>query len=79
MGAQVNHPTGFEGFVSDVQHAGIAECGITDDVFDVKRGIVRGKLEELGGKRDFLTGVGGREIVEQDEVKAAGGISEEKR
>jgi hypothetical protein len=79
MGAQVNHPAGFEDLVNDVQYAGIAEGGITDDVFDVEGGIARGKLEELGGKRDFLTSVGGREVVEQDEVEAAGGIGEEER
>jgi hypothetical protein len=79
MGTQVNHPAGLEHLVNDVQHAGIAEGGISDDIFDVEGGIARGKLEELGGKRDFLPGIGGRKIVEQDEVEAAGGVGEEER
>jgi hypothetical protein len=68
-----------ERLVNDAQHAGIAESGITNDVFDVEGGIARGKLEELGGERDLLPGIGGREIVEQDEVEAAGGVGEKKR
>jgi hypothetical protein len=79
MGAQVNHPAGFEGLVHDTQDAGIAESGIANDIFDVEGGIARGKLEELSGERDLLSGVGGREEVEQDDVEAAGGIGEEER
>ena len=79
MGAQVNHAAGLEDLMNDVQHTGITEGGITDGVFDVKGGIARGKLKELGSKRDFLPGVGGREVVEQDEVEAAGGIGKEER
>jgi hypothetical protein len=77
MGTQVNHPAGFEGLVYDAQDAGIAESSVTDDVFDVEGGIARAELEELGRKRNFLTSVGGREVIKQDEVEAAGGISEE--
>jgi hypothetical protein len=65
--------------VHDAQHAGIAESSVTDDVFDVEGGIARGKLEELSSKRDFLTSIGRREVVEQDEVEAAGRIGEEER
>lgn len=41
MGAQIDHPAGFEGLVNDAQDRGIAEGSIPDDVFDVKGGIER--------------------------------------
>jgi hypothetical protein len=79
MGAQIAHPAGFEDLTNDAQDTVIAEGGITNDVFDVEGGIERGKLEELSSKRDFLTGIGSAEVVNQDEVEAAGGIGEEER
>ena len=79
MGAQIDHSAGFEDLPNDVQDTGIAEGGITRDVFDVEGRMERGKLEELSGKRDFLTGIGRGEVVSQDDVEAARGIGEEER
>ena len=79
MGTQIDHTAGFEILTNDTQDTSIAEGGIAHDVFDVEGGIERGKLEELSGKRDFLTVTGGGEMVSQDDVEAAGGIGEEER
>jgi hypothetical protein len=79
MGAQIDHAAGFEILTDNAQDTSIAEGGVTDDVFDMEGGIERGKLEELSGKRDFLTVTGGGEMVSQDDVEAAGGIGEEER
>ena len=77
MGAQVDHPAGIEVLTDDAQDRGIAEGGIPDDVLDVEGGIEGRKLEELSRKGDLLTGVGGGEVVSQDDVEAARGIGEE--
>jgi hypothetical protein len=78
MGTQTDRAAGFEKIVNDAQDRGIAEGGVTGDVFDVQSGMEGGKLEELGGERNLLTSVGGGEVVEQDDVETAGGIGEEK-
>jgi hypothetical protein len=77
MGAQVDHPTGVEVLTDDAQDRGIAEGGIPDDVLDVEGGIEGRKLEELSRKGNLLTGIGGGEVVSQDDVEAARGIGEE--
>jgi hypothetical protein len=79
MSAEIDHAAGLEDFVNDAQDTRIAKGSVTDDVSDVEGGIERGELEELGGKRDLLPGVGSGEAVGQDDVEAAGGIGEEKR
>jgi hypothetical protein len=79
MGAQIDHPTCVEVLTDDAQDRGIGEGGIPDDVLDVEGGIEGRKLEELSGKGDFLTGVGGGEVVSQDDVETARGIGEEER
>jgi hypothetical protein len=77
MGAQVDHSAGVEVLTDDAQDTSIAEGGIPDDILDVKGGIEGRELKELSCKRDFLTGVGGGEVVSQDDVEAARGIGEE--
>jgi hypothetical protein len=77
MSAQIDHAAGLEGLANDAQDTSIAEGGITDDVFDMEGGIKSGELEKLGGKRDLLSGAGGGEIVDQDNVETTGGIGEE--
>jgi hypothetical protein len=79
MGTQIDHPASFEILTNDAQDTSIAEGGITNHVFDVEGGIERGELEELSSKGDFLTGIGGGEVVSQDDVEAASGIGEEER
>jgi hypothetical protein len=79
VSAQIAHTAGFEDLTNDAQDRVIAEGGITDDVFDMEGGIESGKLEELSGKRDFLTGTGRGEVVSQDDMEAAGGIGKEER
>ena len=79
MGTQIDHPASLEVLTDDTQDTGIAESGIPRDIFDMEGGIERGKVEELSGKRDFLTGIGRREVISEDDMEAARGISEEKR
>jgi hypothetical protein len=79
MGTQTEHTAGLEKIVNDAQDTGIAEGGVTDDIFDVQRGVEGRELEELGSEGDFLAGVGRREVIEQDDMEAAGGIGEEER
>ena len=78
VSTQIDHAAGSEEIVNDAQDRGIAEGGVTGDIFDVQGGMEGGKLEELGGKRNLLTSVGGGEVVEQDDVETASGIDEEK-
>jgi hypothetical protein len=79
VSAQIGHPAGVENLTNDAQDRVIAEGGITSNVFDVEGGIERGKLEELSREGDLLTGIGGGEVVSQDDVEASRGIGDEER
>lgn len=79
MSAEIDDAASFEDVVDDAQDARIAKGGITGDVLDVERGKEGSELEKLGSERELLASVGGREVVEQDNVEAARGVSKEKR
>jgi hypothetical protein len=71
MGPEIGDTAGVQVVVDHVEECLVAEASVTGDGEDVERRVEGRELGEESGSRVLLTGVGGHEVIEQDDAEAA--------